>query len=466
MLKRLCAIVLGASLGAASINATAEKKPTQREVKVQKTSLTRDQEVDLGKQAAAEVEREMEVIKNPEIESWLNNIGQKLAKTKEANSYPFYFKLVNEDSINAFALPGGPMFVHTGLIKAADNEGQVAGVLGHEMSHVALRHGAAQLGRANTWQTILGVAGAASGVVGGGAGEMIGMAVNTGGGLGVASLLSKFSRGSERDADLNGARMVADVGYNPIEVARFFEKLEAQTGEAGQPKGLESWLSSHPNPGKRVQYVSEDIQFYPKKSYDAGTGQFEHIKKLVASLPPPKLKPAAALKPVQAQPREGLPQEFTDLHLRDFAVAHPSSWKAGQAQQGGGLYIVPEGGAKLAQNGSVELLVGALVDYSPSAGDKRDLKAETDALLQALKKGDKDLKIEGTEAVTVGGKQALLTKLKTRSSYEKDPEQVVELYTVVRSPGLWTLALASPPSIFDKAGPIFKQMVQTIKFAD
>src|SRR5215510_1887350 len=246
MLRRLFVILLLASLGAGSLGAADAKKSKQREVKIQKSSVSRDQEIELGKQAAAEVEREMEVIKNPEIEGWLNNIGQKLAKTRQANSYPYYFKLVNEDSINAFALPGGPMFVHTGLIKSADNEGQVAGVLGHEMSHVALRHGAAQMGRANTWQTILGVAGAASGVVGGGAGEMIGMAVNTGGGFGVASLLSKFSRGSERDADLNVARMVADVGYNPIEVARFFEKLEAQTGEAGQPKGLESWLSSHP----------------------------------------------------------------------------------------------------------------------------------------------------------------------------------------------------------------------------
>src|SRR5215510_12033959 len=372
MLRRFCAIVLGASL-TASISAAAEKKPTQRDVKVQKTSLTRDQEVDLGKQAAAEVERELEVIKNPEIEGWLNNIGQKLAKTKEANSYPFYFKLVNEDSINAFALPGGPMFVHTGLIKAADNEGQVAGVLGHEMSHVALRHGAAQMGRANTWQTILGVAGAASGMVGGTTGELIGMAVNTGGGLGVASVLSKFSRNSERDADLNGARMVAAVGYNPIEVARFFEKLESQAGEAARPKGLESWLSSHPNPGSRVEYVSEDIQFYARKPYDANTGQFERIKKLVGTLPPPKLKPAAALKPVQAQPRQGLPQEFADLQLRDFAVAYPGSWKPGQAQQGGGIYIVPEGGAKQLQNGGAELIFGGLVDYNPWPGDNRDL---------------------------------------------------------------------------------------------
>src|SRR4051794_24239451 len=144
-----------------------KKAPKQKEVKVQKSSIPLPKEIQLGKEAAAEVERQMEVVKNAEIEAWLNGIGGQLAKTPQANAYPYYFRLVNEDSINAFALPGGPMFVHTGLIKAADNEGQVVGVLAHEMSHVALRHGVSQMGRTQTWQTVLGVAGAAAGMAGG-----------------------------------------------------------------------------------------------------------------------------------------------------------------------------------------------------------------------------------------------------------------------------------------------------------
>jgi len=118
----------------------AATPPKQAEVKVQKTSLSRDQEVQLGKESAIQVEREKEVVHNVEIEHWLNQIGQNLGKTPQANAYPYYFKLVNDDSINAFALPGGPMYVHTGLLKAADSEGEVAGVLAHEMSHIALRH--------------------------------------------------------------------------------------------------------------------------------------------------------------------------------------------------------------------------------------------------------------------------------------------------------------------------------------
>ena len=464
MLRYLGAILLAFSIGVA---AAADKQPKQREVKVQNSSVTRDQEIQMGKQAAAEVGREMEIIKNPEVEGWLNNIGQKLAKTPQANAYPYYFQLVNDDSINAFALPGGPMFVHTGLIKAADNEAQVAGVLGHEMSHVALRHGVSQMGRANTWQTILGVGEAAAGMAGGGwKGTLIQQAANIGGSVGAMSMLSRYSRGAERDADLNGARMIAAVGYNPIELARFFDKLEAVTGADGQPKGLDAWFSSHPNSGKRVQYVSEDIQFYPQKSYTTSTGQFEHIKKVVASIPPPKMRPAMALQPVKAEPRQGLPQGFGDLHMKDLAVAYPSDWKCGQAQQGGGVYIVPEGGAAQSQNGGLELILGGLIDYYPLPGDSSDLKTATSAMLKSLQQGDQHLKIEKTESVTVGGKQALLTRLKTRTSYQQDPDQEVELYTVVRPAGLWTFALAAPASRFGKAEPIFRQMIQTVKFAD
>src|SRR5262249_6782180 len=161
--------------------------------------------------------------------AWLNRIGQQLAKTPQANAYPYYFKLVNDESINAFALPGGPMYVHTGLIRAADNEGEVAGVLAHEMSHVALRHGAAQLSKQQTWGTLFGALGAAAGLALGKEGGECGLwcrAAQMGAGLGGNSVLLKFSRGYERDADLNGARMMASAGYNPSQLVDFFEKLE------------------------------------------------------------------------------------------------------------------------------------------------------------------------------------------------------------------------------------------------
>ena len=191
----LRAVLLVLSL---SFSMYAQRAPKQTVVKVQNTSMTREQEIQLGKESAGQVEREMEGVNNPQIESWLNQIGQRLAKAPEANAYPYQFKVVNEPSINAFALPGGPMYVHTGLLQAADTEGEVAGVRAHEMSHVALRHGAAQMRKQQTWGTVFGLAGAALGVVTTGSGGECGMLCQLGQmgiGIGGNSMLMKFSRG-------------------------------------------------------------------------------------------------------------------------------------------------------------------------------------------------------------------------------------------------------------------------------
>ena len=461
-MHRLLPLLLTASLLSYGYD---KKPPKQKEVKIQKSSITREQEIQIGKEAAAEVERQMEVVKNPEIEGWLNRIGAQLAKTPQANAYPFYFQLVNEPSINAFALPGGPMFVHTGLIKAAETEGEVAGVLAHEMSHVALRHGVSQMGHAQTWQTIFGVAQAAAGIAGVGEG-LAGTAINTGEGMALNGILSKYSRNDEQDADLNGARMLAAAGYNPIEMAHFFEKLEKAVGPQGQPTGMEAWFASHPPTGKRVVAVSEDIAFYHKKAYDAGTGQFDKITRLVAAVPPPKMKPAAALQPVQAKPRPGLPEGFGDLHTKDLAVAYPGGWKAGQAQAGGSLFIVPEGGVAKTKQGGLELIAGVMIDYYTPPSGSEALEAATKALLQSLQKGDTNLRIERTEPVNLGGKPGLLTRMTTRSSYPQDPEQIVQLYSVVRPAGLCILAFATPKSRLAEGEPIFRQILQSVTFTN
>ena len=463
MKSRLLAIILLVPLAAFP----QKKASRQVEVKVQKTALSRDQEIQLGKEAAAEVERQMEVVRHPEVEAWLNQIGQQLAKTPQANAYPYYFKLVNEDSINAFALPGGPMFVHTGLIKAADNEGEVAGVLAHEMSHVALRHGAAQVSKQQTYGTLFGALGALGGMLGGGGGQcgVWCQAVQVGAGLGGNSLLMKFSRGYERDADLNGARMMAAAGYDPIQMAKFFEKLEAKLGTAAEPKGLALWMSSHPATGSRIEYVSQDVSFYPQRSYTSSTGNFPRVRQAVASLPPPKPKPGALLQAQQGVPRAGLPQGFKDYQARGFSIAYPGNWQAGQAQAGGSVYLVPEGGVKQGQGG-VELLLGAMIDYYQSQNAGTNLDGATAEFIQSLQKGDASLRAERPGPVQLGRKPALLTKLNTRTSSQQEPDQAIYLYTVRREAGLWYLVLAAPPSRLGEADPIFRQMAETVQFPD
>src|SRR5690606_25721799 len=125
--------------------------------------FSKDQDIQMGREYAAQVEKEMTVVQSAELSAWIDRIGQRLASRPEADQYPYSFKLVQEKSINAFALPGGPTFVHTGLISAADNEAQLAGVLAHEIAHVALRHGTNQATKAQFWSLLGGLASSALG---------------------------------------------------------------------------------------------------------------------------------------------------------------------------------------------------------------------------------------------------------------------------------------------------------------
>lgn len=451
---------------------SAQQPPRQADVRVQRTSLTRDDEVQIGKQFAGQVEREMEVIHNPEIEAWLNQIGQSLAKTPQANAYPYYFKLVNDDSVNAFALPGGPMYVHTGLLKAASSEGEVAGVLAHEMSHVALRHGAAQISKQQTYGALFGLIAVAAGTLTADQNGQCGLVcqiTQAGAGLGQNSLLMKFSRGYEHDADLNGARMMASAGYDPIQLPQFFEKLEKSHGTAAEPRGLALWMSSHPGTGSRIQYVSQDLKFYPTRSYSASTGNFAHVKKLIAAVPPPKPQPGALILAKQGgAPRTNLPSGFKDYPAAGFSIAYPNTWQIGQPQPGGSLYMIPQGGVAKSDNGGVELLSGAMIDYYvPQAGAAgTNLDSSTREFLDTLRKSDTNLKAESPQRVLISGKSALRTRLTTKTSLQGDSDQVIYLYTVPRQAGLWYLVQATPPSKLSEFDPLAKQMVDSIQFPD
>jgi hypothetical protein len=285
-------------------------------------------------------------------------------------------------------------------------------------------------------------------------------------GTGVAgsSVLMKFSRGYERDADLNGARMMASTGYDPIQLPKFFETLEAKMGTASEPRGLSLWMSSHPATGSRIQYVSEDIQFYPKRSYSANTGSFPRVKQIVASLPPPKPKPGTLILAKKDAPgRSNLPGGFKDYQANGFAIAYPGTWQVGQAQAGSSLYLVPKGGAVKGQNGT-ELLLGAMVDYYVPQSGSANLSASTKDFVDSLRKGDSNLRSYSPEAVQVGGRPGLVTKMNTKTSSQQDPDQTILLYTVAREAGLWYVVFAAPPSQLGEFEPQFRQMIGTVQF--
>src|SRR5215472_7574423 len=176
--------------------------------------FTPQQDIELGQEAAAKIVKSSQVVKNKELTSWLTAIGARLAASSRAGSFPFTFTILNDKDVNAFALPGGPLFVNTGLLAVLDNESQLAGVLAHEMSHVALRHGTHEASKANLIQV---PAALASSMVN--SDSVLGELAKLGIDFGAQSILMQYSRSAEHDADINGARMMQDAHYDPREMA-------------------------------------------------------------------------------------------------------------------------------------------------------------------------------------------------------------------------------------------------------
>ena len=213
-----------------------------------------EQDVQIGREAAAEVRREYPIINDPQIAGYLERAGNSLVavapRALNHEVFEYSFTPVNLKEINAFALPGGPMFVNRGMFEAAQGEGEVVGVMAHELAHVLLRHGTANATKAQNFQ-IGAIAGAIAGaIIGGGVGQVI----SQGSQFGLGAWLMKYSREYEKQADLLGAQMMARAGFDPRDLARMFETIEKQAKGNTPPQ----WLSSHPNPGNRSQYIQQE----------------------------------------------------------------------------------------------------------------------------------------------------------------------------------------------------------------
>jgi len=249
--RRTAAALLALSMsGAAAVAQTAIKLP--------KNKFTPEQDVQIGREAAAEVRKQYPIIRDEEIDKYLTTLGNRLvaAAPPELKQpvYEFSFTLVDLKEINAFALPGGPMFVHRGMFEAAASEGEVAGVMAHELSHVLLRHGTANETKAeNPWLQLGQIAGQLGGAVVGGA---VGSAIAQSGQFGLGALMLRYSRDFEKQADLMGAQIMARAGYDPRALAHMFQTIEAQAATSGGSSP--QWLSDHPNPGNRTEYINKE----------------------------------------------------------------------------------------------------------------------------------------------------------------------------------------------------------------
>lgn len=279
--------------------------------------FSRDQDIEVGREAAAEIRKQVEVVEDQALQRYIRELGARLAGRPEAEDYPYEFTLINEGSINAFALPGGPIFVHSGLLEAAETEGQLVGVLAHEVSHVALRHGTSQASKAQMVQLPAVLAGAVMGQE-----SILTQAGQIGLGLGLNALFMKYSRSAEKQADALGARIMAGAGFNPVEMADFFQKLEEQGGS--RPPAL---LSSHPSPGNRVRLVRAEMETFPPGDHTYASGRFPNAKRQVAQLPPPKKQPEHQEVAAGAAPPSAPTSGFQRVNGSTYSIEYPTGWR-------------------------------------------------------------------------------------------------------------------------------------------
>ena len=237
------------------------------------------QDVEVGQQTSQEAEQQLNMLNNSRVDSYLNKLGLRLSDKAQGEKYPYQFKVINDRNINAFALPGGFLYINRGIIEAADNEAQLAGVIAHEISHVALRHGTNQASKAYISQVPLAILGGTLGSNSTGA-----VLAQIGAGFAVDSVLLKYSRDAERQADLMGTQILYDAGYDPRAMGQFLRKLAASSHG-----GLPAFFSSHPNAEDRDELVDAEIVNMGGFSGNLRTdsNEFQNIKRYLNGLTGP-----------------------------------------------------------------------------------------------------------------------------------------------------------------------------------
>ena len=461
---RLAVFLVGfAAIGILLPAQKAPAQPKQKPLPVAKYNGTKERDIQIGKQYAAEVEKEMKVVPNEELTAYINRVGQKLVSSGLLDKdFPYTFKVVQEPSINAFALPGGPMFVHTGLIAAADNEAQLAGVLAHELAHVSLRHG---LANASKQQTISTIGGLGAGILGGMLGGSLGGLAAQGAQMGTQAFVSKYSRTAESEADLLGEHVMAKAGYNPLELGNFFEKLEKSMG--GDPGRVAQWFSSHPNPGNRTVAIQGQLPYVQTGPYNTQEGDLDKMRKIVQGLPAlPKggggqqggPKALAANSPV---PEFQISQNLKQINAGGLTLSIPDNWQPGNDEQKTQLMIIPDGG--VIEGGGIG--AGIIVStFQPKQATSLD--AAHNELLESLNQQNQgQFKPTGApQQVKVSGRNALMSKITSPSPYKDTQERDVVISVGAQKQLLYFIFIG-PESKWSQLEPLYGKVIQSVRIS-
>lgn len=454
---------------------TTSSALAQSQVKVAKSCATPQQDLELGQQAAAEVEKQMQVLNDRNIQEYIVRLGRTLAQYAPGERFPYSFKVINASEINAFALPGGPTYVNRGTIEAAKNEAELAGVMAHEIAHVALRHGTANVCRAQQYQGVVGILGA---VLGGG---IAGTAATIGGSILAGSVLTKNSREAETDADVLGSQMMARAGYDPIAMADFFETLAGE--QSREPSKLERWFSDHPQPRDRRDRIRKESQLLNYRGGSSEVGGFAQVRQSLLGLPKaPSMQQQAQQQGGQQPSRPGqaanVRVEPPSSRLKTYRhqtgayeIAYPENWQVAAGNVGVSTTLYPNGGA-----GQEGIVYGVMIDSHLAANQQsvdprtrrpvpRSLETTTQEILNSTIQNNNYLRItEGpTRAGRVAGREAMYASMVGRSPLTNRDERVM-MYNMLLSNGdSFYILFVTPNDDFRNYQNLFRRMLQSLR---
>jgi Zn-dependent protease with chaperone function len=426
-------------------------------------------DVKLGRQAAAEAEQQLPILRDSDASAYLERVGQRLvASIPQEFQHPefnYYFRLVDARDINAFALPGGPMYVNRGTIEVAHNEGELAGVMAHELSHVALRHGTAQATKAQKYGLLAGIAGIAGAILAGPSAGQIGQAA-------VGAYFLKFSREYETEADVLGAQIMARAGYDPHDLANMFKTIEQQSGGSSGP----SFLSDHPSPANRYARINQEAQMLRVNNRVRNDGDFERVQARLRGMPRARSMQEIA----QGGRTSGNSNSYPEGNISNSRVAYPSNrfraYTEGQLFRvsvpdnwrelpgNTDVWFAPEGAYGSVQNTAV-FTHG--VNFGMAQAQSNNLQQATDAYIGQLVQGNRNMRQQGGyQRGTISGHNALAITLSNANEATNRAEVVTIYTTLLRNGTLFYMIAVAPQDEYRNYQGAFAQILRSIQLND
>ncbi|HYV24553.1 MAG TPA: M48 family metallopeptidase [Pyrinomonadaceae bacterium] len=432
-------------------------------------------DVKLGREAAAQAEQQFPLLRDARVDSYVENVGQRLVAAIPPEfqhpEFRYYFKVLNASDINAFALPGGPMYVNRGMIQAARTEGEMAGVMAHELSHVALRHGTAQATKAQKYGLLAGILGVGGTILGGpGLGQL------AQGTVGVYFL--KFSREYETEADLLGARIMANAGYDPRDLANMFQTIQRQGGGGG------GWFSDHPSPANRYERINQEAQYLQVRNVQRDNRAFIAVNERLRGYPRAQTM-AEIQRSGRRYPNQGDPYPNGDRtgygdpprgrvdspssRFRNYSVLNvaqvsvPDNWRE-VSDSSNSIWFAPSGGYG-STNGQSVFTHG--VNFGLAQTNSRNLQQATDELVNGLQQGNNNLRSRtGYQRTTIDGRTALAIGLNNVNEATGRQEIVSVVTTQLRNGELLYMIAVAPNDDFANYQSVFQNILRSMQVND